>query len=387
MGNLKSILYKDFKNLYYKKYVIIFSLFYFVFIFYLLINFSSNVNETINLYIINNDEENEYIQDFVNIFKDKNVNLNYEKNVPLNESSEKLFIQRRYDAVLIINKGFTQNLTQFKQPKIEVFVVSESELKRKLSLSYIYQKLDEYFTEFKRSAANNLQNVTNEEYVSYIKFLAKPFILNITEINILQIPYENFAYFSFFIQSSFFSTLIISALLINSDFTGNYLLLLKRTRLIFLKIFISKILIFSIFFLLITFVYFLISFLYNIVIKDPINLIIIILFVALLSFGLGIVIGCIVPKEYIFLPLTIILTFIFISGGFFLPNFNILEPVINYFPLHIFLKNILNYEILNISYNYNELFSYFIIIIIIMTFSLIIYYLKLKRFFTQNLFK
>jgi ABC-type multidrug transport system permease subunit len=387
MGNLKSILYKDFKNLYYKKYVIIFSLLYFVFIFYLLINFSSNVNETINLYIINNDEENEYIQDFVNIFKDKNVNLNYEKNVPLNESSEKLFIQRRYDAVLIINKGFTQNLTQFKQPKIEVFVVSESELKRKLSLSYIYQKLDEYFTEFKRSAANNLQNVTNEEYVSYIKFLAKPFILNITEINILQIPYENFAYFSFFIQSSFFSTLIISALLINSDFTGNYLLLLKRTRLIFLKIFISKILIFSIFFLLITFVYFLISFLYNIVIKDPINLIIIILFVALLSFGLGIVIGCIVPKEYIFLPLTIILTFIFISGGFFLPNFNILEPVINYFPLHIFLKNILNYEILNISYNYNELFSYFIIIIIIMTFSLIIYYLKLKRFFTQNLFK
>jgi hypothetical protein len=387
MGNLKSILYKDFKNLYYKKYVIIFSILYFVFIFYLLINFSSNVNETINLYIINNDEENEYIQDFVNIFKDKNVNLNYEKNVPLNESSEKLFIQRRYDAVLIINKGFTQNLTQFKQPKIEVFVVSESELKRKLSLSYIYQKLDEYFTEFKRSAANNLQNVTSEEYVSYIKFLAKPFILNITEINILQIPYENFAYFSFFIQSSFFSTLIISALLINSDFTGNYLLLLKRTRLIFLKIFISKILIFSIFFLLITFVYFLISFLYNIVIKDPINLIIIILFVALLSFGLGIVIGCIVPKEYIFLPLTIILTFIFISAGFFLPNFNIFEPVINYFPLHIFLKNILNYEILNISYNYNELFSYFIIIIIIMTFSLIIYYLKLKRFFTQNLFK
>jgi len=387
MGNLKSILYKDFKNLYYKKYVIIFSLLYFVFIFYLLINFSSNVNETINLYIINNDEENEYIQDFVNIFKDKNVNLNYEKNVPLNESSEKLFIQRRYDAVLIINKGFTQNLTQFKQPKIEVFVVSESELKRKLSLSYIYQKLDEYFTEFKRSAANNLQNVTNEEYVSYIKFLAKPFILNITEINILQIPYENFAYFSFFIQSSFFSTLIILALLTNSDFTGNYLLLLKRTRFIFLKIFISKILIFSIFFLLITFVYFLISFLYNIVIKDPINLIIIILFVALLSFGLGIVIGCIVPKEYIFLPLTIILTFIFISGGFFLPNFNILEPLINYFPLHIFLKNILNYEILNISYNYNELFSYFIIIIIIMTFSLIIYYLKLKRFFTQNLFK
>ncbi|MFZ8849337.1 MAG: ABC transporter permease [Thermoproteota archaeon] len=387
MGNLKSILYKDFKNLYYKKYVIIFSLLYFVFIFYLLINFSSNVNETINLYIINNDEENEYIQDFVNIFKDKNVNLNYEKNVPLNESLEKLFIQRRYDAVLIINKGFTQNLTQFKQPKIEVFVVSESELKRKLSLSYIYQKLDEYFTEFKRSAANNLQNVTNEEYVSYIKFLAKPFILNITEINILQIPYENFAYFSFFIQSSFFSTLIILALLTNSDFTGNYLLLLKRTRFIFLKIFISKILIFSIFFLLITFVYFLISFLYNIVIKDPINLIIIILFVALLSFGLGIVIGCIVPKEYIFLPLTIILTFIFISGGFFLPNFNILEPLISYFPLHIFLKNILNYEILNISYNYNELFSYFIIIIIIMTFSLIIYYLKLKRFFTQNLFK
>jgi hypothetical protein len=387
MGNLKSILYKDFKNLYYKKYVIIFSFLYFVFIFYLLINFSSNVNETINLYIINNDEENEYIQDFVNIFKDKNVNLNYEKNVPLNESSEKLFIQRRYDAVLIINKGFTQNLTQFKQPKIEVFVVSESELKRKLSLSYIYQKLDEYFTEFKRSAANNLQNVTNEEYVSYIKFLAKPFILNITEINILQIPYENFAYFSFFIQSSFFSTLIILALLTNSDFTGNYLLLLKRTRFIFLKIFISKILIFSIFFLLITFVYFLISFLYNIVIKDPINLIIIILFVALLSFGLGIVIGCIVPKEYIFLPLTIILTFIFISAGFFLPNFNIFEPVINYFPLHIFLKNILNYEILNISYNYNELFSYFIIIIIIMTFSLIIYYLKLKRFFTQNLFK
>jgi len=387
MGNLKSILYKDFKNLYYKKYVIIFSLLYFVFIFYLLINFSSNVNETINLYIINNDEENEYIQDFVNIFKDKNVNLNYEKNVPLNESSEKLFIQRRYDAVLIINKGFTQNLTQFKQPKIEVFVVSESELKRKLSLSYIYQKLDEYFTEFKRSAANNLQNVTNEEYVSYIKFLAKPFILNITEINILQIPYESFAYFSFFIQSSFFSTLIILALLTNSDFTGNYLLLLKRTRFIFLKIFISKILIFSIFFLLITFVYFLISFLYNIVIKDPINLIIIILFVALLSFGLGIVIGCIVPKEYIFLPLTIILTFIFISAGFFLPNFNIFEPVINYFPLHIFLKNILNYEILNISYNYNELFSYFIIIIIIMTFSLIIYYLKLKRFFTQNLFK
>ena len=387
MGNLKSILYKDFKNLYYKKYVIIFSLLYFVFIFYLLINFSSNVNETINLYIINNDEENEYIQDFVNIFKDKNVNLNYEKNVPLNESLEKLFIQRRYDAVLIINTGFTQNLTQFKQPKIEVFVVSESELKRKLSLSYIYQKLDEYFTEFKRSAANNLQNVTNEEYLSYIKFLAKPFILNITEINILQIPYENFAYFSFFIQSSFFSTLIILALLTNSDFTGNYLLLLKRTRFIFLKIFISKILIFSIFFLLITFVYFLISFLYNIVIKDPINLIIIILFVALLSFGLGIVIGCIVPKEYIFLPLTIILTFIFISGGFFLPNFNILEPLINYFPLHIFLKNILNYEILNISYNYNELFSYFIIIIIIMTFSLIIYYLKLKRFFTQNLFK
>jgi len=387
MGNLKSILYKDFKNLYYKKYVIIFSLLYFVFIFYLLINFSSNVNETINLYIINNDEENEYIQDFVNIFKDKNVNLNYEKNVPLNESSEKLFIQRRYDAVLIINKGFTQNLTQFKQPKIEVFVVSESELKRKLSLSYIYQKLDEYFTEFKRSAANNLHNVTNEEYVSYIKFLAKPFILNITEINILQIPYESFAYFSFFIQSSFFSTLIILALLTNSDFTGNYLLLLKRTRFIFLKIFISKILIFSIFFLLITFVYFLISFLYNIVIKDPINLIIIILFVALLSFGLGIVIGCIVPKEYIFLPLTIILTFIFISAGFFLPNFNIFEPVINYFPLHIFLKNILNYEILNISYNYNELFSYFIIIIIIMTFSLIIYYLKLKRFFTQNLFK
>ena len=387
MGNLKSILYKDFKNLYYKKYVIIFSLLYFVFIFYLLINFSSNVNETINLYIINNDEENKYIQDFINIFKDKNVNLNYEKNVPLNESLEKLFIQRRYDAVLIINKGFTQNLTQFKQPKIEVFVVSESELKRKLSLSYIYQKLDEYFTEFKRSAANNLQNVTNEEYVSYIKFLAKPFILNITEINILQIPYENFAYFSFFIQSSFFSTLIILALLTNSDFTGNYLLLLKRTRFIFLKIFISKILIFSIFFLLITFVYFLISFLYNIVIKDPINLIIIILFVALLSFGLGIVIGCIVPKEYIFLPLTIILTFIFISGGFFLPNFNILEPLINYFPLHIFLKNILNYEILNISYNYNELFSYFIIIIIIMTFSLIIYYLKLKRFFTQNLFK
>ena len=387
MGNLKSILYKDFKNLYYKKYVIIFSLLYFVFIFYLLINFSSNVNETINLYIINNDEENEYIQDFVNIFKDNNVNLNYEKNVPLNESLEKLFIQRRYDAVLIINKGFTQNLTQFKQPKIEVFVVSESELKRKLSLSYIYQKLDEYFTEFKRSAANNLQNVTNEEYVSYIKFLAKPFILNITEINILQIPYENFAYFSFFIQSSFFSTLIILALLTNSDFTGNYLLLLKRTRFIFLKIFISKILIFSIFFLLITFVYFLISFLYNIVIKDPINLIIIILFVALLSFGLGIVIGCIVPKEYIFLPLTIILTFIFISAGFFLPNFNIFEPVINYFPLHIFLKNILNYEILNISYNYNELFSYFIIIIIIMTFSLIIYYLKLKRFFTQNLFK
>jgi hypothetical protein len=387
MGNLKSILYKDFKNLYYKKYVIIFSLLYFVFIFYLLINFSSNVNETINLYIINNDEENEYIQDFVNIFKDKNINLTYEKNVSLNESSEKLFIQRRYDAVLIINKGFTQNLTQFKQPKIEVFVVSESELKRKLSLSYIYQKLDEYFTEFKRSAANNLQNVTNEEYVSYIKFLAKPFILNITEINILQIPYENFAYFSFFIQSSFFSTLIILALLTNSDFTGNYLLLLKRTRFIFLKIFISKILIFSIFFLLITFVYFLISFLYNIVIKDPINLIIIILFVALLSFGLGIVIGCIVPKEYIFLPLTIILTFIFISAGFFLPNFNIFEPVINYFPLHIFLKNILNYEILNISYNYNELFSYFIIIIIIMTFSLIIYYLKLKRFFTQNLFK
>jgi ABC-type multidrug transport system permease subunit len=387
MGNLKSILYKDFKNLYYKKYVIIFSLFYFVFIFYLLINFSSNVNETINLYIINNDEENKYIQDFINIFKDKNINLTYEKNVSLNESSEKLFIERKYDAVIIINKGFTQNLTQFKQPKIEVFVISESELKRKLSLSYIYQKLDEYFTEFKRSAANNLQNVTNEEYVSYIKFLAKPFILNIIEINILQIPYESFAYFSFFIQSSFFSTLIILALLTNSDFTGNYLLLLKRTRFIFLKIFISKILIFSIFFLLITFVYFLISFLYNIVIKDPINLIIIILFVALLSFGLGIVIGCIVPKEYIFLPLTIILTFIFISGGFFLPNFNILEPVINYFPLHIFLKNILNYEILNISYNYNELFSYFIIIIIIMTFSLIIYYLKLKRFFTQNLFK
>jgi ABC-type multidrug transport system permease subunit len=381
MGNLKSILYKDFKNLYYKKYVIIFSLLYFVFIFYLLINFSSNVNETINLYIINNDEENKYIQDFINIFKDKNVNLNYEKNVPLNESLEKLFIQRRYDAVLIINKGFTQNLTQFKQPKIEVFVVSESELKRKLSLSYIYQKLDEYFTEFKRSAANNLQNVTNEEYVSYIKFLAKPFILNITEINILQIPYESFAYFSFFIQSSFFSTLIILALLTNSDFTGNYLLLLKRTRFIFLKIFISKILIFSIFFLLITFVYFLISFLYNIVIKDPINLITIILFVALLSFGLGIVIGCIVPKEYIFLPLTIILTFIFISAGFFLPNFNIFEQVINYFPLHIFLKNILNYEILNISYNYNELFSYFIIIIIIMTFSLIIYYIKFKKIF------
>jgi hypothetical protein len=305
----------------------------------------------------------------------------------LNESSEKLFIGRKYDAVIIINKGFTQNLTQFKQPKIEIFVISESELKRKLSFSYIYQKLDEYFTEFKRSAANNLQNVTNEEYVSYIKFLAKPFILNIIEINILQIPYESFAYFSFFIQSSFFSTLIISALLINSDFTGNYLLLLKRTRLIFLKIFISKILIFSIFFFLVIFIYFLISFLYNIVIKDPINLIIIILFVALLSFGLGIVIGCIVPKEYIFLPLTIILTFIFISGGFFLPNFNILEPLINYFPLHIFLKNILNYEILNISYNYNELFSYFIIIIIIMTFSLIIYYLKLKRFFTQNLFK
>jgi hypothetical protein len=387
MGNLKSILYKDFKNLYYKKYVIIFSLFYFVFIFYLLINFSSNVNETINLYIINNDEENKYIQDFINIFKDKNINLTYEKNVSLNESSEKLFIGRKYDAVIIINKGFTQNLTQFKQPKIEIFVISESELKRKLSFSYIYQKLDEYFTEFKRSAANNLQNVTNEEYVSYIKFLAKPFILNIIEINILQIPYESFAYFSFFIQSSFFSTLIISALLINSDFTGNYLLLLKRTRLIFLKIFISKILIFSIFFFLVIFIYFLISFLYNIVIKDPINLIIIILFVALLSFGLGIVIGCIVPKEYIFLPLTIILTFIFISGGFFLPNFNILEPLINYFPLHIFLKNILNYEILNISYNYNELFSYFIIIIIIMTFSLIIYYLKLKRFFTQNLFK
>jgi ABC-type multidrug transport system permease subunit len=387
MGNLKSILYKDFKNLYYKKYVIIFSLLYFVFIFYLLINFSSNVNETINLYIINNDEENEYIQDFINIFKDKNINLTYEKNVSLNESSEKLFIERKYDAVIIINKGFTQNLTQFKQPKIEVFVISESELKRKLSLSYIYQKLDEYFTEFKRSAANNLQNVTNEEYVSYIKFLAKPFILNIIEINILQIPYESFAYFSFFIQSSFFSTLIISALLINSDFTGNYLLLLKRTRLIFLKIFISKILIFSIFFFLVIFVYFLISFLYNIAIKDPINLIIIILFVALLSFGLGIIIGSIVTKEYIFLPLTIILTFIFISGGFFLPNFNILEPVINYFPLHIFLKNILNYEILNISYNYNELFSYFIIIIIIMFFSLIIYYLKLKRFFTQNLFK
>ncbi len=387
MGNLKSILYKDFKNLYYKKYVIIFSLFYFVFIFYLLINFSSNVNETINLYIINNDEENKYIQDFINIFKDKNINLTYEKNVFLNESSEKLFIGRKYDAVIIINKGFTQNLTQFKQPKIEIFVISESELKRKLSFSYIYQKLDEYFTEFKRSAANNLQNVTNEEYVSYIKFLAKPFILNIIEINILQIPYESFAYFSFFIQSSFFSTLIILALLINSDFTGNYLLLLKRTRLIFLKIFISKILIFSIFFFLVIFIYFLISFLYNIVIKDPINLIIIILFVALLSFGLGIVIGCIVPKEYIFLPLTIILTFIFISGGFFLPNFNILEPLINYFPLHIFLKNILNYEILNISYNYNELFSYFIIIIIIITFSLIIYYLKLKRFFTQNLFK
>jgi hypothetical protein len=381
MGNLKSILYKDFKNLYYKKYVIIFSLFYFVFIFYLLINFSSNINETINLYIINNDEENKYIQDFINIFKDKNINLTYEKNVPLNESSEKLFIKRKYDAVIIINKGFTQNLTQFKQPKIKIFVISESELKRKLSFSYIYQKLDEYFTEFKRSAVNNLQNVTNEEYVSYIKFLAKPFILNITEINILQIPYESFAYFSFFIQSSFFSTLIILALLTNSDFTGNYLLLLKRTRFIFLKIFISKILIFSIFFLLITFVYFLISFLYNIVIKDPINLIIIILFVALLSFGLGIVIGCIVPKEYIFLPLTIILTFIFISAGFFLPNFNILEPVINYFPLHIFLKNILNYEILNISYNYNELFSYFIIIIIIMFFSLIIYYLKFKKIF------
>jgi len=381
MGNLKSILYKDFKNLYYKKYVIIFSLFYFVFIFYLLINFSSNVNETINLYIINNDEENKYIQDFINIFKDKNINLTYEKNVSLNESSEKLFIERKYDAVIIINKGFTQNLTQFKQPKIEVFVISESELKRKLSLSYIYQKLDEYFTEFKRSAANNLQNVTNEEYVSYIKFLAKPFILNIIEINILQIPYESFAYFSFFIQSSFFSTLIISALLINSDFTGNYLLLLKRTRLIFLKIFISKILIFSIFFFLVIFVYFLISFLYNIAIKDPINLIIIILFVALLSFGLGIIIGSIVTKEYIFLPLTIILTFIFISGGFFLPNFNILEPVINYFPLHIFLKNILNYEILNISYNYNELFSYFIIIIIIMFFSLIIYYLKFKKIF------
>jgi hypothetical protein len=64
-----------------------------------------------------------------------------------------------------------------------------------------------------------------------------------------------------------------------------------------------------------------------------------------------------------------------------LPNFNIFEPVINYFPLHIFLKNILNYEILNISYNYNELFSYFIIIIIIMTFSLIIYYIKFKKIF------
>ena len=123
MGNLKSILYKDFKNLYYKKYVIIFSLFYFVFIFYLLINFSSNVNETINLYIINNDEENKYIQDFINIFNDKNINLTYEKNVSLNESSEKLFIERKYDAVIIINKGFTKNLTQFKQPKIEVFVI------------------------------------------------------------------------------------------------------------------------------------------------------------------------------------------------------------------------------------------------------------------------
>jgi len=68
MGEIKAILYKDFKNLYYKKYIIFFSLFYFIFIFYFLINFTYNINEIINMYIINNDEENIYINDFIQIF-------------------------------------------------------------------------------------------------------------------------------------------------------------------------------------------------------------------------------------------------------------------------------------------------------------------------------
>ncbi len=383
MGEIKAILYKDFKNLYYKKYIIFFSLFYFIFIFYFLINFTYNINEIINMYIINNDEENIYINDFIQIFKtDKSINLTYDKNINLNYSIiQKLYGEKKYNIIIVINKGFSQDLYQYKQTRLEVFIFAENELKRHLYLSFLYKKLEDYFITFKNKTANKLQNVTGEEYTSYIEFLAKPFTLDVTWFRISQVPYKNFSYFSFLIQTTFFSLFIISALIVNNDISGNFLVLIKRSRFIFLKVLVSKILVLILFFTSVIFIFLLISFVYNITIKGFIDLILIVFFVALFSIGLGIIIGVLLPIIYILTPFIILITFIFALGGFFLPNLNILF-IDGYFPLYEFLQSILNYEISNISYDYNKLSFYFEFIIFIVIFSLILYYIKIKKLFS-----
>ncbi len=214
MGVVKAALYKDLRLFIKKRGLITIALLFFVFL-YILLNFLSPTQialSKINLLLVNNDD-NEIAEELLKTFATDNLfNVSYLNNSNIN--LDEILQNRTYDAIIIIPKGFKDKLTELNSTELIIYVISNNDSLNKLIFYTIKSNLNDFLkSNLQLKIINKINNETEGRYSDLLRPLLNPIKLNATLIYIKEIDSKERTFYSFYLQSVFFSSLLLISFL------------------------------------------------------------------------------------------------------------------------------------------------------------------------------
>lgn len=339
MGSITSSFYKDLKVLYNKKSFVFIIFFLFLFL-YLILNINQQsfyINYKINILIINLDSS-EASFDLINYFKNDNLFVVTSENGTLgNLDSESIIKGGKYDAILIIPKGFFSKLQNFETNLLDLYLISSDNDRTRLNYLTIREKLSEYFKEkFSSKIINQVNNQTGGSYSNLLNSSLNPYSLNVTfYLKKIQRKEKEFFFSSYSIQSAFFISLMISALLFkyeaNSDIAIRIFTKGKRG----IELLSSKLVLTSLLVLINVLLFFFIGSFLNVNISNLVSMIISNILISILSFGIAMILISVFSEKLPLEALLIVSLGFFLVFGLLIPDISILNSNISPFNIAI----------------------------------------------------
>lgn len=321
MGSLKASLYKDFKLIYSKSTFIIVILLLFLFIYVVLsLPYSQNIqNKSIKLFIINEDQETDFSANLINLFKnDTAFKVDYtNRTIDIMQ----IIQSSNYNAILLIPNGFSNNIKNLNNTQLTLYIISPDDYTSAIIYYTIRAKLNEYFKEnLQISIVNEINNQTSGNYTKILTNLLNPVIL---DVNLILIKYQqsNETFYSYYIQSLLFSTIIISSLLTTNERRSELSGLIYNRSMKGIELLLSKYAFASLFSLITLFLFYSLSIslkidadLYSMLIALPI--------VLPLGLGISLILACVTKRENLIISLEILaLISLYLLTGLIASNF------------------------------------------------------------------